>query len=100
MIALTRCDPKFHQTSGEKRKRRLCLAVAVLVQQQFSSKVHFTCGRSVGGPLASSLLGHEFHVQVPLRFNVPKTGMEMYLCHVLRQGLNFRFRGGNSQFGF
>ena len=67
----------------------------MLVQQQFSSKLHFKFGRSVEGPLASSLLRHEFHVGVPLRFNVPKfrTGIEMRHWHWIKLS---RFWGGNS----
>ena len=59
------------QTQSDLRRQKkknivfFPLAVAVWVQQQFSSKVHFKCGRSEEGPFASSLLGHEFsHVRV------------------------------------
>ena len=70
-------NPNYHWTSNGGV--RTCIA-GVRVLKNIDSfegsdgqDSWVACGRSVGGPLASSLLGHQlFQVEVPFGFNCPK----------------------------
>ena len=84
---------KLNQTCGDRRKRRSCLVVTMIVK--FNNSFLQSCISNLEGPLASSLLGHEFHSDSMF----PNSGPVLRCIYVLRHWhwiKLLRFGGGNS----
>ena len=84
---------KLNQTCGDRRKRRSCLVVTMLVK--FNNSFLQSCISNLEGPLASSLLGHEFHSDSMF----PNSGPVLRCIYVLRHWhwiQLLRFGGRNS----
>ena len=84
---------KLNQTCGDRRKRRSCLVVTMIVK--FNNSFLESCISNLEGPLASSLLGHEFHSDSMF----PNSGPVLRCIYVLRHWhwiKLLRFGGGNS----
>ena len=84
---------KLNQTCGDRRKRRSCLVVTMIVK--FNNSFLQSSISDLEGPLASSLLGHEFHSDSLF----PNSGPVLRCIYALRHWhwiKLLRFGGGNS----